>query len=113
MADLTLGSRGPEVVELHRLLNRRLSLHPPLPLTDRFGPGTREAIVRLQSRVGILPPDGRVQFDTWEALRDDDSWEALSDDPTASAPGTSAGMDRMYYPGDHAMQWIIANTDLR
>lgn len=70
MAVLKQGSRGPEVVELKRLLRLWGKKHPlPRPLADTpaFGPATTAAVKAFQEANG-LDPDGKVGDKTWGAL---------------------------------------------
>lgn len=69
---LTIGSRGPRVVEVQRQLNKVRKSHEvpewnELSTDGVFGPATREAVRKFQSRAG-LQVDGVVGPRTWGAL---------------------------------------------
>lgn len=100
MAVLSVGSHGPAVVELQQLLNQWMSPSPHLPTDGQFTLQTRNAVVRYQTERGLIP-NGQA----------DDAM--LSDLRGESSPGTGyPGIDRDSYPGDHAMDWLLHNTNL-
>ena len=66
---LELGSRGPFVTELKRLLNFKLRPSPNLPINDNFDQATRSAVIRFQ-RAHWLQADGIVGACSWAALKD-------------------------------------------
>ena len=59
MANLSSGSRGPEVSTLQRELNRQLFPNPRLVVDGIFGSLTRNAVIAFQRQAG-LNPDGIV-----------------------------------------------------
>ena len=59
MANLSSGSRGPEVLTLQRELNRQLFPNPRLVVDGIFGQLTRNAVIAFQRQAG-LSPDGIV-----------------------------------------------------
>jgi peptidoglycan hydrolase-like protein with peptidoglycan-binding domain len=61
---LTLGDRGPEVLELQRLLNK---LGADVVEDSVFGTGTRAAVMAFQGAHGLVP-DGVVGRETLAAL---------------------------------------------
>ncbi|MFT5433638.1 MAG: peptidoglycan hydrolase-like protein with peptidoglycan-binding domain, partial [Myxococcota bacterium] len=63
-----VGSRGPDVSELQKLLNSVLRLQPPLATDGACGTGTVAALVKFQKRVG-LSGDGVCGARTWEKLK--------------------------------------------
>jgi hypothetical protein len=67
MANLTVGSRGPEVVTLQQELNRQLFPNPHLTADGIFGSLTRNAVTAFQRQAGILV-DGIVGPQTRAAL---------------------------------------------
>ena len=67
MANLSFGSRGPEVVTLQTELNRQLFPNPHLKTDSIFGPLTRSAVVAFQRQAG-LTADGIVGPRTRAAL---------------------------------------------
>jgi N-acetylmuramoyl-L-alanine amidase len=68
MHPLSLGSSGPEVTDVQRLL-RELRLLGAVAVDEGgvFGPTTERAVRALQQRAG-LPSDGVVDLETWQAL---------------------------------------------
>jgi lysozyme len=64
---LRLGSTGPEVVRLQKLLNEELVPSPGLAADGTFGPKTAAAVRSFQSQNG-LQADGVVGPATWQAL---------------------------------------------
>lgn len=81
MADLKLGSTGPEVAALQERL-RELGFDPP----GRFGPVTDLAVRRFQERTGLLP-DGIVGPRTREVLERIAAGEPLLDERPGGPPG--------------------------
>lgn len=65
---LELGMRGPEVRELKRWLRALGYSVGPRPLTGRFDPVLRDAVVTFQEAAGLLA-DGRVDSATRAALQ--------------------------------------------
>ena len=92
------GAIGANVALLQELLNRRLSLTPPLAHDGDFGPGTLRALRSFQTRAGLLP-DGVAGLATWlalhsfgTALRDVDTGDGAGDvRPVQSKRPVSAG----------------------
>lgn len=87
---LVEGMRGEEVREAQRLINYIARVYPDVPsvtVDGIFGPGTRTAVVAVQTRLG-LPPSGTIGPLTWEGMAD------LAEDILAGSQ-TSEGQ----YPG--------------
>lgn len=68
--DLSLGSQGPEVSFLQEVLQQDPSLYPEQQVTGTFDAATSDAVVRFQTRHGILREDaaGVVEESTREYL---------------------------------------------
>lgn len=64
---LRLGSRGPEVAQLQKLLNAKIHPIPPLTPDGNFGLKTEAAVRKFQTHQH-LKPDGVVGPRTWAAL---------------------------------------------
>lgn len=58
--NLSFGSRGASVIELQRFLAADPAIYPQGLVTGYFGPLTRAAVARYQTRVGITPTLGIV-----------------------------------------------------
>jgi hypothetical protein len=71
-----LGSTGPFVEELQRLLNTRLAPSPNLGVDGRFGPNTRTAVLRFQAQ-NWLVEDGEAGDATFNALRGMETYSDL------------------------------------
>src|SRR5882724_5034584 len=66
MATYRLGSAGDEVRQIQTELQKR-GLYAG-PIDGQFGGGTESAVRRLQTQANLLPPDGIVGTQTWQAL---------------------------------------------
>ena len=66
MATYRLGSAGDEVRQIQTELQKR-GLYAG-PIDGQFGGGTEIAVRRLQAQANLLPPDGIVGTQTWQAL---------------------------------------------
>jgi peptidoglycan hydrolase-like protein with peptidoglycan-binding domain len=64
---LAVGDDGPRVEALQDLLNARMTPSPLLKTDGRFGPATRDALIKFQ-RSHKLEPTGVTDPTTWEAL---------------------------------------------
>lgn len=78
---LKYGSSGSEVKLLQELLQN--SGHNPGLIDGKFGPNTRNAVIKFQEANG-LEPDGKVGPQTWNVL-----CEFFSIGPTTTGPATS------------------------
>lgn len=69
---LVEGMRGDEVREAQQLINFIARVYPNIPtvtVDGVFGPGTRAAVVALQTQFGF-PPSGTIGPLTWEGMSD-------------------------------------------
>ena len=94
MALLQTGSKGPEVVELQKALNKFLASKgsPTIKEDGDFGNNTKNAVIAFQTANG-LKPDGIVGDMTWGKLRGS---PAQPSNPVTQPtnPGGSSGADR-------------------
>ena len=95
-APLTVGSRGPRVVELQELLNR---LEHPVGAADGiFGRMTKAAVLAFQDEHG-LPATGSADADTVAAMRaalESDEWDAAREFPPEQSFMKSPSLPTMY-----------------
>ncbi len=94
---LRLGSRGPDVMKLQRLLNVRLTPGPDLDVDGFFGPATGEAVRDFQRGAGIAE-DRVVGKVTWYHLLKGDLIKASPKPTPPKATPTPAAME----PARHA-----------
>ena len=67
MIEIRHGDRGPEVVAVQCLVNRSRPANV-LNVDGVFLERTRAAVIDLQRRSGINPPNGMVGYRTWQEL---------------------------------------------
>lgn len=80
---LTVGSRGPNVKELQRLLNEKGRLYPRLNEDGIFGPTTQSSVERYQTDQWLVK-DGVVGRCTWNALNGLETYTIYT--PTSLVP---------------------------
>ncbi|HTH23105.1 MAG TPA: peptidoglycan-binding domain-containing protein, partial [Nitrososphaeraceae archaeon] len=83
---LEYGASGNEVKVLQQLLQN--SGHDPGSIDGKFGPNTRNAIIKLQEANGLVM-DGKVGPQTWNVLCGFANTGPTTSGPTTSGPTTS------------------------
>jgi len=112
--NLSLGSSGPEVVDLQAFLSADTSIYPEGLVTGYFGALTRAAVIRYQaangiSQVGIVGPITRASInassggvvtgsaDVYAPIISNDTVTAGRDNATISWGTNEAATGRVYY----------------